>query len=49
MTFLDKLFGRKKESKQEGPIALLEDVLDGMIDTGKFELTYSIDESKDGT
>ncbi len=42
MAFLDKLFGRKKEEKQEGAEGLLNEVLHGIIENGAFDLDYKI-------
>lgn len=42
MAFLEKLFGRKKEDKQDGAHGLLSEALDGIIQSGGFELEYKI-------
>lgn len=42
MAFLEKLFGRKKEEKQDGAHGLLDEALAGIIENGGFELEYKI-------
>ncbi len=43
MTFFEKLFGgKKKDSKQEGAETLVADVIEGLLEAGQFDLTYSV-------
>lgn len=44
MTFFEKLFGgKKKDAKQDGPAALIEDVVDGLISGTGLDLSYSVE------
>ena len=43
MTFLEKLFGgKKKDKKATGALGLVEDVVEGIVKSGNFDLEYQV-------
>jgi len=43
---LGKIFGKKK--KENGPESLVEDILGGIVELGKFELSFDVQTAEDG-